>query len=341
MDEQLRLIDLIPKRLSVFALLLLGGVTAIVGLEALYAWMPELAAKTHDGRVAALDLDSEGSLGAWFSSLLLLAASVTSLLVYTVRSHRTDDYQGRYRVWLWAAFCWFLMAADEACSLHEGFKEMMTLASGTRLMGDGSVWWAGAYTLLLGVVGTRLLLDMRHSWLAAIAFLLAGVSYVLAVLAQFDWALPEGGAKAVMLEEGAEMVGNLLLLTAMGLYGRFVVLDAEGLLPRRQRKAAKERRTKLAAAKARPTESRLAEAPPQSQDQPTPVGVDPPHATPQPAMQRRAAVSAPAKVPASGDETSEEAMGNQPMSKADRKALRKRLEQQRLQREQQQRNKWK
>jgi hypothetical protein len=34
-----------------------------------------------------------------------------------------------------------------------------------------------------------------------------------------------------MLEEGAEMIGNLLLLLAMGLHARHVLLDAEGLLP--------------------------------------------------------------------------------------------------------------
>ena len=35
-----------------------------------------------------------------------------------------------------------------------------------------------------------------------------------------------------MLEEGAEMVGNLFLLLAMVLHARYVILDAEGLLPR-------------------------------------------------------------------------------------------------------------
>ena len=47
---------------------------------------------------------------------------MTAVLIYTLRRHRLDDYGGRYRLWLWAAACWFVMSMDEACTLHEGFK---------------------------------------------------------------------------------------------------------------------------------------------------------------------------------------------------------------------------
>ena len=95
--------------------------------------MPTLTAALGRGTparpgVAAFDLGGKGSLAAWFSSLMLLAASLVAVLVYTVRRHRMDDYRGRYRVWLWAALCWFLMATDAAASLHEGFRDLMTAA---------------------------------------------------------------------------------------------------------------------------------------------------------------------------------------------------------------------
>ena len=234
MDEQLRLTDLIPRKLPAFALLLLGGLLIIVGLEILYAWMPALAHMTTDGRVATLDLDGEGSIAVWFSSTMLGLAGLVAVLVFTVRRHRTDDYQGHYRVWLWAAMCWFLMSIDETASLHEGFKEMMSHVTGTRLFGDGSIWWVTAYFFLLGAVGTRLLVDMRHCRLSSAALLTTAGCYALAVIAQLNWILPEAGATGVMLEEGAEMTGNLMLLLAMGLHARYVILDAEGLLPQRK-----------------------------------------------------------------------------------------------------------
>jgi uncharacterized membrane protein len=231
MDEQLRLTDLIPRRLITFVVLFVMGLLIVAGLEALYAWMPRLAELTTDGRVAAFDLDGEGSLAVWFSSTTLSLAALVAVIVYTVRRYKTDDYSGQYRVWLWAAMCWLLLSFDETASLHEGFKEMMAHLTGTRLFGDGSIWWVVPYAFLLGAVGMRLLLDMRPCRLSSTAFVGVAVCYVVAVAAQLEWVLSGTPARAIMLEEGAEMVGNLLLLLAMGLHARYVILDAEGLLP--------------------------------------------------------------------------------------------------------------
>lgn len=230
MDREQRVIDLVPRHYGWYALWFAAGLAAVAGLEALYAWMPAWAAHTTDGRIAAFDLDGEGSLAVWFSSFTLLAAAVVALLVYSVRRHRADDYHGRYRIWLWAAGCWLVMSIDECGSLHEGFKELMTYATGRRIMGDGSIWWVGAYALVLGVVGTRLALDMRRCRASTTAFVLAGTAYAAAVLAQLGWIMPESGARGVMVEEGAEMVGNLLVLLAMTLHARHVILQSQGLL---------------------------------------------------------------------------------------------------------------
>ena len=53
-----------------------------------------LAAKTAAGRITALEFGTKGSLAGWFSSLVLLAASLVAVVVYTVRRHRMDDYHG-------------------------------------------------------------------------------------------------------------------------------------------------------------------------------------------------------------------------------------------------------
>lgn len=231
LDEQLRVTDLAPTRLSVLLLIFVVGVGIIAGLEALYTWMPRIAATTSDGSVATFDLDDEGSLAVWFSSITLTLAAAMAVIVFSVRRYKKDDYRGHYRIWLWAACCWLLMSIDETASLHEGFKEMMTWLTGARLQGDGSLWWVAAYVFLLGAIGVRLLLDMRQCRLSAGSFLAAGGCYALAVVTQLQWILPESGARGIMVEEGAEMLGNLFILLAMGLHARFVILDAQGLLP--------------------------------------------------------------------------------------------------------------
>ena len=74
MDEQSQIRDLVPCRLAVFFALLVVGLAVIAGLEALYVAMPGIAASATDGRIAAFDLDGEGSLAVWFSSMTLTLA---------------------------------------------------------------------------------------------------------------------------------------------------------------------------------------------------------------------------------------------------------------------------
>ncbi|MCS7304902.1 MAG: hypothetical protein NZ602_07325 [Thermoguttaceae bacterium] len=226
-----RLTDLIPRSLWPYGLALVVGLGIIGGLEWLYAGlMPQLARWISPGAVATFDLAAEGSLAVWFSSTTLLLAAVVSGIVYSVRRYRRDDYQGRYRIWLWAAGCWLLMSVDETAGLHEGFKEMMVLVTGQPLGGDGSLWWAAAYFFLLAGVGVRLLVDMRECPLSCSLFVATGLSYVIAVAVQLEWLFPAAGTQGIMIEEGAEMLGDWLLLMAMALQARHVILDAEGRL---------------------------------------------------------------------------------------------------------------
>ena len=121
LEHQLRCLDLVPRRWISLCLLLLAGAGTVVGLEAAYFDAARRAAATGAAMVTALDLSAKGSLGCWFSSLLLLAASAAAMMIYSLRKHRADDYEGRYRVWLWAAGCLVFAATDEAASLREAF----------------------------------------------------------------------------------------------------------------------------------------------------------------------------------------------------------------------------
>lgn len=229
LENQPRVTDLVPQRPWVIGLWLLLGLGIIAGLEWLYFWMPQMAAMTSDGRVAAFDLDGEGSVGGWLSSALLALSGFAAILIYSLRKHRVDDYRGRYRVWLWAASCWFVMSIDESGSLHEGFKEMMTWLTGRRLLGDGSLWWVIGYGSVLAILGLRLVFDLRESWPATLAFLAAGTCLAAAVIVQLGWLLPERGAFGVMVEEGLEMAGYSFLLLTMVLYSRYLIRDIAGL----------------------------------------------------------------------------------------------------------------
>jgi len=99
-----------------------------------------------------------------------------------------------------------------------------------------------------------------------------------------------------MLRMGAEMGGGLLLLAAMVFHARYVILDAEGLLPERKAKAAN--RTSLEAMDEDDGEYEVGkpEQPVASSANDAWLKIDAPHASPHPALRREIAASPSASV---------------------------------------------
>jgi hypothetical protein len=390
LQQQPLLLDLVPRRPLAMVLWLLAGLMVLSGLVALYGWLPDWMRFAAGSRPAAFDLAAKGSLANWFASLMLVAASIVAVLVYTIRRHRTDDYHGHYRVWLWAALCWFLLASDTAASLHEAFRDGMTRLTGTRLLGDGAVWWLAAYGFLLGAVGSRLLLDLWHCRLATATFAAAVGCYAAALGLRMDWIPVATAAFHVMLQQGLLMLGHLWLLTAMAIYARYVILDAQGLLPPRAAKkpaAAKKKKAKDEEPEdeeeetdrsARPHAEREDNGEREDNAEDDWVAVDSPRGAAQPVLRRAgapaasnstapkpalpaaskpapalapkpaplapskpaAAAAAKPAQPAAASPAPLQETDDQKLSKADRKAMKKRLLDDRLKREQQRAGGW-
>jgi len=343
MDEQPRLTDLVPRHLLSYLLLLLAGLGMVAALELLYAAMPQMAAYTKHGRVAAFEIDSPGSLATWFSALTLELAAGAALVVYLVRRHRADDYHGVYPIWLWAALCWFLMSIDRSAQLHQAFQELMVRVTGVRVLCDGAIWWIVPYFFLLAGVGLRLAVDMRESPLCLILFTIVGGLGLFSLAVRLDWYLSGQGLQQQMAASAAELSADWLLLVTMLCHARHVIRDAQGLVPRREPKpkvVVKRPRTDLDKA-AKPAKPRATSRPADDDeddgdDSSTPErgirSIDPPHTRPPTPAQKT--VSAQAQ---SAGELLRGGLGcestPQKLTKADKKALRKRLEEMRKQRE--------
>ena len=224
LDELPRLADFVPTSVLPFLLLFLTGLAAIAGLAACFLWIPI--------RTSAFDLAGSGSLATWLGSLLLALASVTAGIVHSVRRFRLDDYRNHYRIWLWAACCWLLLSVDHTANLRCTLKDLLVATTGTRLYGDGSLWWIAVYVFLLGGVGSRLLIDMRHNWASSATLLMAGCAYLAALAVRFDIILAsDPPTQKIVVQQGGVLLGGLLLFLSMGLHARYVLLDATGLLP--------------------------------------------------------------------------------------------------------------
>jgi hypothetical protein len=226
MSDQPPLFEIIPRRNSTYLSIGAGGVLLILVLGGLYAIGLRLAHLTTDGKLAAFDLDSEGSIASWCSIVLLFSCGLTTLLVRRLRvAARCATTEGR--LWFAVSVLWFTMSVDEGASLHEAFKELMARLTGTRILGDGSIYWVLPYFLVLTATGLFLLRVARRCRTAIACLLGAGASYAIAVIAQLELFLGNHPAIETCVEESCEMLGGLFILLTLGLHARSVVLELE------------------------------------------------------------------------------------------------------------------
>jgi hypothetical protein len=203
------------RRLLVWAVLLAGLFVLITGLT--YARVISREALGGWGGVVhrAVSLGAEDNLGAWYSSLLLLAVSLAWLLCFLL------DAQPTWRFgWLVLAALFMALSLDEAGSFHErlgalpGRSQLQVVAVPLAIV--------GLFMIAFGWV------RLRRSWSGVALLVLAFAMYasvpVQERLAEVLRAAGRYGSSwhsntvDVVLEEGSELVGTLSFLAAALVY---------------------------------------------------------------------------------------------------------------------------
>lgn len=266
-----RVSDLVPRSYLTISLLFVSGMLAIGGLVAAHVFLPEIVAwGTKDG-AAALDLAGRGSLASCFAAVWLASAGVFSLVIYSIRRHKLDDYRGHYRWWFVAGIAWLVMSVDSITGLHDLFRAAMTRLSGYNAPAAGHAWWIGVWGLLLAATVVRVLLDMRACRVAMVAIVLALGLWAAGITVQLA-SPPMSGISPALVAETLKLCGHLLLLTGVTVYARYVILHAQGLLPSRDGKRRKDR-----AKKVKPAANDLPADSSTSSDSSSSTRIDPPH----------------------------------------------------------------
>lgn len=253
--------DFVPRRHRTVALLVLTGATTTAALGALHYFADPIAAACGLAHIRALDLASPGSLASWIAAVLLAATSVTCALVYSIRRHRIDDYRGRYRIWQAAAVACALLSVNSIVGLHDVLAQTLSHHTGWAVLRAGAIWWLAIAGLPLAWIAVRMLIDVNESHVAA-ALLLTSICTFLAAGASFLGVIPLADPRLETLTTGAALLlGDWLLLAAVVSYARFVVLDAQGLIPvvRRAAKPTQARKTSASESSASsPSKTKLA-----------------------------------------------------------------------------------
>ena len=227
--------DFLPRRFRSIALLAVVAIGSVAAAEALHWFVAPVVAGYAPEIAVPLELGAPGGVAAWLSAVVLLLTAAVCSLTYSLRRHRINDFRGRYRIWLVAAFACVFLSINSVAPFHRLIAAAATHYTGWTALRENAVWWLIVGGLPLGWIALRSWIDARESALAATAFTLALASYGVA-LASFlvGWPVAEPGGR-LMVTAGATLAGHWALFVGAVSYGRFVVLDAQGLIPARRR----------------------------------------------------------------------------------------------------------
>src|SRR5262249_10569986 len=144
----------------------------------------------------------------WYASFLMALAAGLSLLIYSLRRHRVDDYHGRYRIWLWAALVCMLLSIEQAADVCRiGHALLAPLAQRCGITDE--LLWTGSCAVLLTYVSLRVLLEVRRSRLATLLFVVAGAGFATRIGEHFGWTFGDTPQHRLMFDSGARLLAQL------------------------------------------------------------------------------------------------------------------------------------
>jgi hypothetical protein len=231
--------DFIPRRYPTIVVLVLIGAGLTTAMAALHDFARPIAAATGLQNTTAIEFDAYGSLSSWLASVVMLVASATCLLTYSIRRHRIDDYRGRYRVWLGAALACFIVSANSVAGLHQVGADVLSHVTGWSALPQGAMWWLVFAGLPITWIVVRSMLDMRECRVATALLVAAVASYSVSAAAFLDLLVIQVPRVKSLTIGASLLLGHWLVLASAVAYARFIVLDAQGLVPIRRRATAK------------------------------------------------------------------------------------------------------
>jgi hypothetical protein len=225
----------IPKRpLSLWGLFL-AGACVIAAIESLYAVVYLPAAPSLQSSLTALDVTARGSLASWFAAVVLCCAAMASTLVYLIRRHRTDDYRGRYRWWLWLAPLLLILSVNAGTGLHQVLSGLLTAFSGAEVAVGGKGWWLLAYAAVFFPIVLQLMFELWPSRLASMFFATAVTAYVWVAAFELNAVHCATPLATTLCHSSLLLAAHFATLLTVLAFGRYVYLEAHDSLAERRK----------------------------------------------------------------------------------------------------------
>ena len=230
--------EFFPSRLTMLALTSVAGLALVGLLELAHVWSARLAALFGAGEAGVFDLSRTGNASGGLAGIILAAAGVVAMFIYTLRRHRVDDYHGRYRVWIATALGCLLVGLGETTSAFALVRQLGRRAVESSGL-DETIVWPAALVGLGCLAAIRLLFEMWRCRWAVVLLLLSASGFAVAAAVDHGWLTFGSGLERQLVERGAWLTGYLLLVTTFLTYARHVTAEIEGrvaVVPARPRK---------------------------------------------------------------------------------------------------------
>lgn len=259
MENQIRLVDLLPKRS--WSVWLLGSCMLLIvaGLGYLHLQTTVLSHALGPEGIRALTIDDSNSIAVWLTSSLFITGSILSWQIYLLRRHRSDDYRGTYRIWLWAACVFMLASLDATTRFHVFVDRLIRFSAGDALIDHANPWWLVVAWVMFAVIAIRMLFELRES--IACRFMLAGAftAYMLSTLISINTLETEPLVERTFAEMITLLAGHVFVVQTLLCYGCFIYRDAHGEFhEKRQLRAAKRSERQKAAAERKSEKGKVA-----------------------------------------------------------------------------------
>jgi hypothetical protein len=219
-----RLCDLIPKAwwtILLFLLLVPGGMLFVIlqGYQHFH--------QQDDAVAATFALTGSGNLASWFASLLLLSAVVGSLQVYLLRRHKLDDYRGRYRIWLVVAAWSAIASLDASSGLHRLLDLVARRLPSSGMLASADGWWLLIASGLTGVLGLRLLVEMRRTLASVVFMSVALIGYGSLLARQLGWVALPGTIDSTLLGAMILLGSHMAVCLSIWVFARACFFSAQ------------------------------------------------------------------------------------------------------------------
>lgn len=231
--HQRKVIDLIPKRPLAYSAAI--GILAVllVGVNLLAYFAPSWNSIIGQDGIASLALTGPQSITTWLATIFFAITAGLCLQIYALRQHRSDDYEGSYRIWAWLSITLAVTSLACVVPITSIAQNVFSAVSGREF---ATSWLPAAIGITFAsLLLVRYLMEVRASygtvawaglaWLA-ISLRVSSPEMLASIFPQStdqDYAFSLVWGNGLLVAAAATLLANLT-------YGRFVFLRANGFI---------------------------------------------------------------------------------------------------------------